>query len=118
MSYKICFLIGNKIYISDGIRSALGLSVENMYTYTYIFYQKMPTKTSYLEDNLYWIRDLEGEVYAVTETMDEEAKNFNLEEWGLVEATLEEVVERIRESDFVVGYGLPPQTVQIPDQCA
>lgn len=118
MSYKVCFLIGNRIYISDGMRSTLGLGVENMYAYCYVFYQKMPAKTPYLEENLYWIRDLEGEVYAVTETMDEETKKFNLEEWELAEASLEDVVERIRECDLVIGYGLPPQTIQAPPQCA
>lgn len=118
MSYKVCFLIANRPYISDGIRSALGLAVENMYSYTYIFYQKMPAKTEYLEENLAWIRDMEGEVFAVSETMDEETKNFNLQEWKLAEATLDDVVEKILECDFVIGYGLPPQKIQTPPQCA
>ncbi|MFN3505630.1 MAG: hypothetical protein ACK4Y7_05435 [Caldimicrobium sp.] len=118
MSYKVCFLIANRIYISDGVRSALGLAVENMYSYAFIFYQKMPTKTEYLEGNIAWLRDMEGEVYAVTETMNEEAKNFNLQEWELTEATLDDVVEKILECDFVVGYGLPAQIVQTPPQCA
>ncbi len=118
MSYKVCFLISNRVYIADGLRSALGLAVENMYSFSYIFYQKMPAKTEYLEENLAWIRDMEGEVYAVTETMEEEAKNFNLQEWELAEATLDDVVDKILECDFVVGYGLPPQKVQTPPQCA
>ncbi len=118
MSYKVCFLIANRIYIQDGIRSTLGLAVENMYSYAYIFYQKMPAKSQYLEENIAWLRDMEGEVYAVVETMDDEAKKFNLEEWGLAPATLDDVVERILECDIVVGYGLPAQKVQIPAQCA
>jgi len=118
MSYKVCFLIGNRIYISDGMRSALGLAVENMYSYTFVFYQKMPAKTQYLDENLAWIRDMEGEVYAVVDTMDEETKKYNLEEWELAEATLDDVVEKILECDLVVGYGLPPQKVQAPPQCA
>lgn len=118
MSYKVCFLIANRPYIADGLRSALGLAVENMYSYSFIFYQKMPAKTEYLEENLAWIRDMEGEVYAVTETMDEETRKYNLQEWGLAEATLDEVVDKILECDFVVGYGLPAQKVQSPPQCA
>lgn len=118
MSYKACFLIANRVYIADGIRSALGLGVHNMYSYSYIFYQKMPAKTEYLDENLAWLRDLEGEVYAITETMDDEAKNFNLQEWGLAEATLDDVVERILECDYVIGYGPPAQKVQAPPQCA
>jgi len=118
MSQKVCFLIANRIYISDGIRSALGLAVENMYSYVYLFNQKMPNKTEYLEGNVAWVRDMEGEVYAVVETMDEETKNFNLQEWELAEASLDDVVERILECDVVVGYGLPAQKVQAPPQCA
>ncbi|MFN3567387.1 MAG: hypothetical protein ACK4UR_00560 [Caldimicrobium sp.] len=118
MSYKVCFLISNRIYISDGIRSTLGLAVENMYSYAFIFYQKMPAKTEYLEENIGWLRDMEGDVYAVTETMNDEAKNFNLQEWGLREASLDDVVEKILECDYVIGYGLPAQIVQAPPQCA
>lgn len=118
MSYKVCFLIANRPYISDGIRSALGLAVENMYSFTYIFYQKMPAKTEYLEENLAWVRDMEGDVFAVTETMDEETKNFNLQEWELTEASIDDVVEKILECDLIVGYGLPAQKVQAPPQCA
>uniref|UniRef100_A0A832LV93 Sulfur reduction protein DsrE n=1 Tax=Caldimicrobium thiodismutans TaxID=1653476 RepID=A0A832LV93_9BACT len=118
MSYKVCFLIANRPYISDGIRSALGLAVENMYSFTYIFYQKMPAKTEYLEENLAWIRDMEGDVFAVSETMDEETKNFNLQEWGLTEASIDDVVEKILECDIIVGYGPPAQKVQAPPQCA
>lgn len=118
MSYKVCFLIANRIYISDGIRSALGLAVENMYSYTYIFYQKMPPKTEYHEENLAWIRDMEGEVYALTETMDEETRKFNLEEWELSEASLDDLVDKLLECDLVVGYGLPAQKIQAPPQCA
>lgn len=118
MSLKICFLIANRIHISDGIRSALGLAVENMYSYAYIFYQKMPAKTEYLEGNVGWLIDMEGGVYAVTDTMDEETKNYNLQEWELAEASIDDVVERILECDFVIGYGLPAQKVQAPPQCA
>ncbi|MFN4132138.1 MAG: hypothetical protein ACK4GE_03555 [Caldimicrobium sp.] len=118
MSFKVCFLIPNRIYLSDGIRSALGLAVENMYSYVFVFHQKMPAKTEYLEENIAWLRDMEGEVYAVTETMDEETKAYNLQEWELAEATLDDVVEKILECDYVVGYGLPAQKVQAPPQCA
>ena len=117
MSIKVCFLIGNRIYYSDGIRSALGLAVENMYSYVYIFFNKMPAKTEYLEGNVGWLRDMEGEVSAVVDTMDEETKNYNLQEWELAEATLDDVVEKMLECDYVVGYGLPPQKVKLPAQC-
>ena len=118
MTPKVCFLIANRIYIQDGLRSTLGVAVENMYSYAFIFYQKMPAKSQYLQDTLDMLRDMEGEAYAVTDTMDEETKKFNIEEWELAEATLDDVVEKILECDAVAVYGLPPTKVPLPAQCA
>jgi len=116
---KAHFLIANRIYISDGIRSALGLVVENMYAYAYIFYNKMITKTQYMDENVAWIRDMEGDVYAVVDTMDEETAKHNTEgEWDLTPITIEELVKKLKEEDAVIiCYGLPKHTAEIPAQC-
>lgn len=104
---KIYFLITNPIYINDGIRSALGQSVENHYSYACIFYSKMPPMSDYIKENIEYMQDLEGDVLAVVDTMDEETKKFNLEEWGLTAITIEELAQKLKEADVVVGYGLP-----------
>ncbi len=117
-SLKVFFLIANRIYISDGIRSTLGLSVENHYSHACIFYNKMPKVTEYVQENIDWIRDMEGDVFAVVDTMDDEAKKYNVDEVGLTPITLEELAQKLREADVIIGYGLPKQKHAPPPACA
>ncbi len=118
MSLKIYFLIANRQYITDGIRSTLGQSVENHFSHACIFYNKMPRLTEYVKENIEWIRDMEGEVFAVVDTMDEETRKHNVEEVGLAPITLEELAQRLREADVIIGYGLPRQKHGPPPSCA
>ncbi len=118
-SLKIYFLIANRIYISDAIRSTLGQAIENHYSHACIFYNKMPRLTEYVRENIDWIRDMEGEVFCVVDTIqDEEAKKYNLEEAGLAPITLEELAQRLKEADVVIGYGMPLQKHAPPPACA
>ncbi len=112
---KLYFLITNPVYINDGIRSALGQSVENHYSYACIFYVKMPEMSDYLKENIEYMRDLEGDVLAVVDTMDEETRKYNVEECGLTPITLEELAQKLKEADAVIGYGMPlPKTLPDP----
>jgi len=118
MSLKIYFLIANRQYITDAIRSTLGQSVENHYSHACVFYHKMPRVTEYVKENIDWIRDMEGDVFAVVDTMDEEAKKYNVEEIGLTPITLEELAQKLREADVIIGYGMPKQKHGPPPACA
>ena len=118
-SLKVFFLVANRIYIGDCIRSTLGLSVENHYSHTCVFYNKMPRLTEYVQENIDWIRDMEGDVYCVVDTIeDEEAKKYNLEEAGLTAITLDELAQKLKEADVIIGYGLPRQKHAPPPACA
>jgi len=117
-SYKFMFLIPNKIYISDALRSTLGVAVENHYGFAAILYQKLPPVTEYVKENLEWTKDMEGEVFSVVDTMDEEARKYNVDEVGLTPITLEDLGKRILEADYVVAYGLPYQLHELPSMCA
>jgi hypothetical protein len=117
-SYKFMFMIPNKIYISDGMRSTLGVAVENHYGFAAILYQKVPPITEYMQENLEWIRDLEGDVFCVVDTMDEEARKYNVDEIGLTPITMEELSKKALEADFVIAYGLPYQLRELPSMCA
>jgi len=61
---KVCFMYRHKDYAVDGIRSALGLAVENMYSYGVV----MDTQIEALDDNtqesIEMLRDMEGEIYS------------------------------------------------------
>ncbi|OAG27263.1 hypothetical protein [Thermodesulfatator autotrophicus] len=117
-SLKIYFLIANRIYITDAIRSTLGQAIENHYSHACIFYQKMPKLTDYVKENMEWIRDMEGDVFYVVDTIeDEEAKKYN-EEVGLTPITLEELAQKLKEADVIIPYGLPRQKHDPPPACA
>jgi hypothetical protein len=116
--YKFMFLIPNKIYIPDAMRSTLGVAVENHYGFAAILHQKLPPVTEYMTENLEWSRDLEGDAFCVVDTVDEEAKKYNVDEVGLTPITLEELSKKALEADYIIAYGLPYQLRELPSMCA
>ncbi|MBA2849383.1 hypothetical protein G4V39_09315 [Thermosulfuriphilus ammonigenes] len=118
MSKKLYFLIPNRVYITDAIRSTLGQAIENHYSHACVLYNKMPKVSEYVKENIEWIRDMEGDVFAVVDTMDEEAKKYNVDEVGLTPITLEELAQRLKEADLIIPYGLPRSLHAPPPACA
>lgn len=98
MSKKVCFLMRDNEYILDGMRSALGLSVENNYSYAVILKNEIDKFDEYNMENLEWIRDMEGEVFSTVQA--------NVEKNDLVAITLEEVGQKLREMDIIIPYGV------------
>ena len=79
------------------MRSALGLSVENNYSYA-VLMTEVDKFDEYNMENLEWIRDMEGEVFSTVPA--------NVEKNELVAATLEEVGQKLRDMDVIVPYGI------------
>ena len=98
MSKKVGFLLVNKEYTLDGIRSVLGLAVENMYSYAYIMNNELPELSDYHKENIDWVRDMEGEVYTTVDA--------NVEQHGLTKISLEEIGQQLRDLDIIVPYGI------------
>ncbi|MFZ5765963.1 MAG: hypothetical protein ACOY4H_10255 [Thermodesulfobacteriota bacterium] len=100
MSKKVCFMYPSREYILDGVRSALGLAVENMYAYGVVINNEIEEEqmTEYHKENIDWIRDMEGEIYSIPDG--------NVEKYGLVKITLEELGQKLREMDVIVPYGI------------
>lgn len=99
MSKKVMFMYPSSEYILDGIRSALGLAVENMYAYGVVINNDLPDDLSdYHKENIEWMRDMEGEVYSIPDS--------NVEKHGLVKITLEELGQKLREMDVIIPYGI------------
>lgn len=99
MEYKkACFIIRNKDYALDGMRSGLGLAVENMYSYAHL----LDTEIDKLDDNnidrLEMLRDMEGEVYSNVQA--------NCDANGLEPLSVEELGEKLRDMDIIVPYGI------------
>lgn len=109
-SKKIYFLIPNRMYAGDAVRSALGQAVENHFAFAVLMYGEYPRFSDYVKENIDWIRDMEGDVL----NMGGEAP----EGVELTPITLEELGERLREADVIIPYGLPKQTKTPPPACA
>ena len=62
-SLKVYILIANRVY-NDGIRSGLGLAVENHYAFPVIMNGEFPRFSNYMSENIAWISDMEGQVFS------------------------------------------------------
>lgn len=98
MSKKVCFMYPSSEYIYDGVRSALGLAVENMYAYGVVMKNEIDEMSEYNKENIDWIRDMEGEVFTIPEG--------NVEKHGLAKITIEELGQKLKEMDVIVPYGI------------
>ncbi len=106
---KVYILIENSVYAGDGMRSALGLAVENHYGYAVLFDGEFPRFSDYVKDNIDFLREMEGDALTVGA---DTPKNVEL-----TSMTVEELGEKMRDADFIIPYGLPKQTAKQPD-CA
>jgi hypothetical protein len=99
MEYKkACFIIRNKDYALDGMRSGLGLAVENMYAYAHLLDVEIDKLDDNNLDRLEMLRDMEGEVFSNVQA--------NIENNGFVAMSVEELGEKLREVDVIVPYGI------------
>jgi len=98
MEYKkVCLLYRNKDYAIDGIRSALGLAVENMYSYGVVLDTKIDKIDEHNQESIEMLRDMEGEIYATDPAV--------CEENALEPITIEELGEKLRDMTIVIPYG-------------
>lgn len=99
MSYKkVCFMYRHKDYAVDGIRSALGLAVENMYSYGVVMDTEIASLDENTQESIEMLRDMEGEIFSTVPA--------NVDNLGLAAITLEELGEKLREMTHVIPYGL------------
>ena len=99
MEYKkVCLMYRNKDYAVDGIRSALGLAVENMYAYGVVMDTEIEKLDEHNQESIEMLRDMEGEIYSTVQA--------NVEKNGFEPLTLEELGEKLRDMTHVVPYGL------------
>ena len=99
MEYKkSCFIIRNKDYVLDGMRSGLGLAVENMYSYAHLLDTEIEKLDENNLDRLEMLRDMEGEVYSNVQA--------NIDANGFEAMSVEELGEKLRDMDVIVPYGI------------
>ena len=98
MEYKkVCFMYRNKGYAIDGMRSALGLAVENMYSYGVVLDSEINKLDENGQESIEMLRDMEGEIYATRPAV--------CEAEGLEPITIEELGEKLRDMTVVIPFG-------------
>jgi len=99
MEYKkTCFMIRNKDYALDGMRSGLGLAVENMYSYGVLLDVEIDKLDEENIDRIDMLRDMEGEIYSNVQA--------NCDKNGFEALSIEELGEKLRDMDVIVPYGI------------
>jgi len=99
MEYKKAFfIIRNKDYALDGMRSALGLAVENMYSYAHLLDTDIGKMDEENIERIEMLRDMEGEVYSNVQA--------NCDANGFEFMTIEELGEKLRDMSVIIPYGL------------
>ena len=88
----------HKDYAVDGIRSALGLAVENMYAYGVVMDNELQAFDENTQESIEMLRDMEGDIFSTIPA--------NVENNGLTAITLAELGEKLREMTHIVPYGI------------
>ncbi len=98
MEYKkVCLMYRHEDYAVDGIRSALGLAVENMYAYGVVIGKDLPEFDEMTKESIEMLRDMEGDIYS-TEQANVETNDFSA-------ISIEELGEKLREMTHIIPYG-------------
>lgn len=95
---KVCLMYRHQDYAVDGIRSALGLAVENMYAYGVVMDQEIPKLDELNQESIEMLRDMEGDVFTT--------EPANVEINGFEPLTIEELGEKLREMTHIIPYGI------------
>lgn len=92
---KVAFLVRSKEELWEGMRSSLGLVIENNYVTMVVLDQEVEMTDEYKE-NLEWFVDMEGEYYSNVPA--------NVEKHGFQPITIEELGEKLKEMDYIVPF--------------
>jgi hypothetical protein len=92
---KVAFIIRTKEEQWEGMRSSLGLVIENNYVTMAVLDHEVEMTPEYRE-NLDWFIDMEGEFYS--------NHPANVEKHGFQPITIEELGQKLREMDVIVPF--------------
>jgi hypothetical protein len=88
----------HKDYAVDGIRSALGLAVENMYSYGVVMDTELDALDDNTQESIEMLQDMEGDIFSTVPA--------NVDKNGFTAITLEELGEKLRDMTHIIPYGL------------
>ena len=92
---RVAFLVRGKEELWEGMRSSLGLVIENNYVTMVVLDQEVEMTDDYKE-NLEWFVDMEGEYYSNVPA--------NVEKHGFQPITMEELGEKLKDMDYIVPF--------------
>jgi len=98
---KVAFLVNDPDSAWEGVRSSLGMLVENKWVATFFIDAEVSLPPGKVDDNflenLEILDDLEGELYTNVQA--------NVDKWGFFKyITLEDMVAKIKEYQLVVPF--------------
>ncbi len=95
---KVFFMYRKPEYCIDGMRSALGMAVENMYSFGAVIDVETEEMDENQKESLEMLRDMEGDIYSTEKS--------NVDKYGLEPITIEELGEKLRDMDRIIPYGI------------
>ncbi len=100
MSKKVCIMLrsSDEKDVLDGLRSTLGLSVANHFSYGVVMNTELAPMDDYNKENVEWIRDMEGDAYSTLPA--------NVDKNGLTPITLEELGQKLRDMEIIIPFGV------------
>jgi hypothetical protein len=95
MMKKVAFLLHSEEEQWEGMRSSLGLIIENNEVMVAVLDHEIKMTDEYRE-NLEWFLDMDGTVYSNVPA--------NVEKYGFKPITIGELGEKLKEMDFIVPF--------------
>jgi len=92
---KVAFLVKDKEEDWEGLRSTLGLAVENNAVSLFVLDHEVEMNEAYRE-NLEWVLDMEGELYSNVPA--------NVEKYGYKAISYEELGQKLKEMDVIIPF--------------
>jgi len=90
----VAFIIREKETDWEGVRSSLGLSVENFWVHTFVLDHEVEM-TDAMKENLEWLEDMDCVYYS------NHPKNI---ENGFQPITVEELGQKLKEMDLIIPF--------------
>jgi hypothetical protein len=91
---KVAFVVRTKDELWEGLRSSLGLIIENNEVVMAVLDQEVAMTPEYSE-SLEWFLEMEGKIYS---------NNPANEEHGFETVTIEDLGEKLKEMDFIIPF--------------